>query len=217
RRARRIVGENANIIIVAEKAAHLDYLIDLHEKFRVTVIAHGGQPSLLNNEYFVESIKKVTNLKKSFYIFSITDFDPPGRQIADTFVENLKFFGIKNIKLRDLIHPDSLTRREIEISRHRLTTDRRTKEWYEEEKKKNFKNMKYLKIKRKTGSGKRKKTVTEYYGLTSEAVTGERLDEKFKKYMLPLLGRAEDYLKEYELGNLEDEIRKLILFKMTGR
>lgn len=212
-RAHRLVGENTNIIIVAEKLGHLDYLMDLHEKFRVSIIAHGGQPSLLNNEYFVESIKSKAHLGKSFYIFTIGDYDPVGRQIGNTFIGNLNFFGIKNVRVRDLVHPDVLTPEQVKLSRYRLRDTRRTREWHAAEKKKNYKNAKFLKETRRVG----RKTVTDYFGLMAESVTTENLDKKIKQYMLPILGRAEDYLKEYELNNLEGEIRNLILYKMIGR
>ncbi len=213
----RIAGENENVILFAEKIGEMDFLKDIHDKYKISVLALGGKPSVLNVEYFVDSLKKKgVHLNRSFYVFSIVDFDPHGWIVRDSFIEDLIFYGVKNIKLYDLIHPDMLTAEETKLSRYRLTPAKRmeriTSEWYKQAKKKNYKNMKYLVEKKKR---KRKSEIT-YYGLEAEAVSAKRINQKLKELMLPILGKAEDYLREYELRKLNEAIRELILFKMTG-
>ena len=69
-----------------------------------------ASPSVLNAEYFVDDIKAGrTSLRRSFYLYSIVDFDPSGWIIRDAFLDSLRFYGIKNIQTFDLINPDMLT------------------------------------------------------------------------------------------------------------
>ena len=76
---------------------------------------------MLNTEYFVDDMKaQGVKLRKSFYLFSIVDFDPSGWIIRNAFVNNLKFYGIPNIKVTDLITPDRLTAEEARHSRFQI-------------------------------------------------------------------------------------------------
>jgi hypothetical protein len=53
------VGVNANFIPFSEKLGHFGYLTELQQQHNVSVIALGGQPSVMNVEYFVDDLKKV--------------------------------------------------------------------------------------------------------------------------------------------------------------
>ena len=46
------------------------------------------------------------------------DYDPSGWIVRDAFMNNLKFYGISNTRIIDLIHPDMLTPEEIKFSRY---------------------------------------------------------------------------------------------------
>ncbi|MEK7360586.1 MAG: hypothetical protein AAB133_00740, partial [Pseudomonadota bacterium] len=84
------VGVNANFIPFSEKLGHFGYLTELQQQHNVSVIALGGQPSVMNVEYFVDDLKKVKsgqvladrpmmlrlpapaakiNLRRSFYLY----------------------------------------------------------------------------------------------------------------------------------------------------
>lgn len=211
--ANRTVGENANVILFAEKLGHHDFLTDIQDKYKISILALGGKPSVLNIEYFVDSLKeKGVDLRRSFYVFSIVDFDPHGWIVRDSFIEDLNFYGINNIKLVDLIHPDMLTAKEVEMSRYRIPQDKRdiklNKYWLRQVKKNNYKNMKELIEK------KGKKQVL--YGLEAESISAKRLSGKIKELILPILGKKEDYLKDYELRNLSEKIKQMIIWHMTG-
>jgi len=98
-RVNRKVGLNANIILYAEKIGHADFLSEIAEKYQISVIAFGGQPSIMNIEYLVDDIKsRKIDIRRSFFIFSIVDFDPSGWIVRNSFIDDLKRFGIKNIK-----------------------------------------------------------------------------------------------------------------------
>jgi len=215
--ANRTVGSNANIILFSEKVGHHDFLTDIQDKYKISILALGGKPSIMNIEYFVDHLKKERiNLNRSFYIFSIVDFDPHGWIVKNSFLADLKFYGVKNIKLVDLIHPDMLTREEIEMSRYRIPQSKKDQylnnRWLKEVKKKHYRNMKYLLAKKKT----KKKIFHTLYGLEAEAVSTKRIEKKLEEVMVPILGKKEVYLKAWELDNLNNRIREYILFKLTG-
>jgi len=208
----RKMGVFGNVIPFAEKLGHFDYLAELNEKHHVTVIALGGQPSVLNVEYFVDDIKAGrTSLRRSFYFYSIVDFDPSGWIIRDAFLNSLRYYGIKNIQCFDLINPDMLTPEEILQSRYPIKAgpdmEEKNRRWLEEASRRRYANMKYL-IEERGGK-------TKLYGLEAEAVSTAKIDAKLKEIMEPVLGEDEARLKIYELKNLDKAVQELILFKVT--
>lgn len=183
--ANRRVGKNANIILFSEKLGHQEFLLEMAEKFKCSTIALGSQPSVCNVEYFVDDMKsKGVDLRKKFHVFGVTDFDPHGRIIRDTFIKDLKFYGIKNIKALDLIHPDMLTEDEIKISRYRLLQKpgrqwQLVNKWLKLIRKEKYKNERFLVEEDKKGH--------YYCGLESESVSSKRLSEKLAVEILPLI------------------------------
>ena len=210
--AHRRVGANANIILFSEKLGHQAFLSDIADKYNVSIIALGGQPSVLNVEYFVDTLKEAKiNLQRSFYLFSIVDYDPSGWIIRDAFMDNLRFYGIPNTRVIDLIHPDMLTPEEIKFSRVIIKDIEsmrvKNKNWLKEVHKRDYKNQQYLE--------ETKKDKKILYGLEAESVSGKRLTEELEKEMVPLIGKSEDLLKIYELKKLDKAIKDLIIHKVT--
>ncbi len=110
------IGNNHHIILFAEKRGHLNFLLEMHEKYDITIISLGGQPSLLSAEYFIDDMKaKKINVRQTFHLFSLVDFDPSGWIIRNAFIKDLEFYGIKTVKVFDLIHPNLLTQKEIDL------------------------------------------------------------------------------------------------------
>ncbi|MBI5555897.1 MAG: hypothetical protein HY920_08625, partial [Elusimicrobia bacterium] len=143
------MGANANIILFSEKLGHQEFLSEIADKYNISIIALGGQPSVLSVEYFVDTLKQARiGLQRSFYLFSIVDYDPSGWIIRDAFMNNLKFYGIPNTRVIDLITPDMLTPEEIKLARYRIpeTEAMRVKNlnWLKEVHKRNYKNQEYL-------------------------------------------------------------------------
>ena len=214
--ANRRAGANANIVLFSEKLGHQNFLSDMADKYNVSIIALGGQPSVLNTEYFVDTIKKTSiDLRRSFYLFSIVDYDPSGWIIRDAFLNNLHFYGIKNTRVIDLIHPDMLTPEEIKFSRYRIPARKsmqvKNKNWLKQVHERDYKNQKYL-IKETWRGNKLKKVL---YGLEAESISGKRLTKKLEEEMVPLLGKSEDLLKLFELKKLDKTIKDLIVYKVT--
>ena len=210
--AHREVGANANIILFSEKLGHQDFLSDIADKYKVSILALGGQPSVLTSEYFVDVVRsRGVNLQRSFYLFSIVDYDPSGWIIRDAFMDNLRFYGIPNTRIFDLITPDMLTPEEIKLARYRIpaTEAMRVKNinWLKEAYKRNYRNQEYLE--------EIKKGKQILYGLEAESISGKRLTQKIEEVMVPLIGKSEDLLKIYELHQIDAAIKALIIHKLT--
>ena len=208
----RRVGGNANIVLFSEKVGHQDFLSEIADKYNISILALGGQPSVLTVEYFVDELKKQNiNLRRSFYLFGIVDYDTSGWIIRDAFINDLEFYGIANTRVFDLIHPDMLTPEEIAVSRVLIKTseEMRTKnrDWLKEIHKRDYRNQQYLE---ETERGE-----TTLYGLQAEAVSSKRLTKELEQEMVPLIGKSEDLLKIYELKILDKAIKDLILHKVT--
>lgn len=216
KKATRKVGVNANIILVAEKEGHQDFLLEMQDKYQISTIALGGQPSLLNIEYFVDDLKKQkVNLQRSFYVFTIVDYDPSGWIIKDAFRDNLNHYGIKNLEVTDLVHPDMLTPGEVQSSRFRIparpSMRAKNENWLRQVKKRNYKNQKYLIEETREKKG----TKRTLYGLEAEAVSDTRLEKELDTLLESLLGKTEEILKLSQLKRLQESIKNLILGKLT--
>ena len=210
--AHRRLGPNANIVLFSEKLGHQAFLSEMADKYGVSVIALGGQPSVVNIEYFVDVVKKANvNLKRSFYLFSIVDYDPSGWIIRDAFLADLAFYGIRNVRMVDLITPDMLTPEEVRMSRYRIPMGQDMKvknaDWLKEVSKRKFQNQELL-VEERRG----RKIL---YGLEAESVSGKRIAARLAKIMVPLVGKSEDLLKVYELRQLNEAIKALIVHSVT--
>lgn len=210
--AHRRVGASANIVLFSEKLGHQSFLSEMAERYQVSIIALGGQPSVVNSEYFVDSLRAAgVNLRRSFYLFSVVDYDPSGWIIRDAFVNNLAFYGIRNVRMVDLITPDMLTPEEVGFSRYRLPVKGdmavKTGDWLKEVHRRKYANQPLLE---ETERGQQ-----VLYGLEAEAVSGQRLAAKLEEVMAPLVGKSEDLLQLYELRKLDEAVRELMLHKLT--
>ena len=123
---RRIGDKNGHILLVAEKRGQWPWLKRMAEDFDVTVIALGGQPSLLSTEYFVKELKaSKVKLKKATPVLTVVDYDPSGDSIERSFIRQLKEFGIKGPIATPLMTPKNLTDEQIELNKYRLSRKKR--------------------------------------------------------------------------------------------
>ncbi len=212
KKSNRKVGYNANIILFSEKAGHQDFLEEIYEQYQVSILALGGQPSVLNVEYFVDELKKQkVDIRRSFYLFSIVDYDTSGWIIRDAFVDNLRHYGVRNTQVIDLVHPDMLGPDEVKLSRYRIETEgmaAKNQAWLKEVHKRDYQNQKFLEEETKRGE-------KILYGLESESVSAKRLSAALEVSMVPMIGKTEEGLKTFQLKKLNDAIRQLILHKVT--
>ncbi len=210
--AHRSVGGNANMILFSEKLGHQHFLSEIADKYNVSIIALGGQPSVLSSEYFVDTLKDTgLDLRRSFYLFSIVDYDPSGWIIRDAFLNNLRFYGIKNTRVFDLVTPDMLIPGEVKLARYRIPTSQgmkvKNKNWLKQVHKRDYKNQRYLE--EETTDGEQ-----ILYGLEAESISGKRLTAKLEEEMVPLIGKSEDLLRIYELRKLDEALEALIIHKL---
>lgn len=171
---------------------------------------------MLNVEYFVDEIKSVwDNLKRSFYLFSIVDFDPSGWIIRDAFLKDLRFYGIKAFRCVNLIHPDLLKTEpvnEVLLARYPVRAgpdmEKKNREWLEAVSKEQYANMKYLIEQQPRGNPK-------LYGLEAESISTKRVTQELETVMKPILVGDEAHLKLLEMKNLNEAVKELIIFKLT--
>ena len=212
KKSNRKVGYNANIILFSEKTGHQDFLEEIYEQYQVSILALGGQPSVLNVEYFVDELKRQkVDIRRSFYLFSIVDYDPSGWIIRDAFIDDLHHYGIKNTQVIDFIHPDALSPDEVKLSKYRIKTEGmavKNQAWLKEVKKRDYQNQKYLEEEPKRGE-------KILYGLESESVSAQKLSTALEVSMVPMIGKTEDVLKIIQLRKLNSVIKQLIAHKLT--
>ena len=166
------IGSNYHIILFAEKQGAFSFLEEMHEKYNITIIALGGQPSLLSAEHFVDDLKRrKIDIRQKFYLFSIVDYDPSGGIIRDAFVEDLQFYGMKHLKVTDLVSPSALDPKILNLRIYPLPRPPNMK----------TKNQKWLDA---TGGIDGK-----LYGLESEAIPKETLEASIQSKIKKLLGR----------------------------
>jgi len=213
-RSNRKVGLNANVILYSEKLGHQDFLEEIAEKYQVSILALGGQPSVMNVEYFVDDLKsKGVNLQRSFFLFSIVDFDTSGWIVRNSFVDNLKRYGIKNINNSELIHPDMLLPDEILLARYPVRENEQTAKkntaWIREVKKLQYENYDFI-APEKDRRGNR-----VVHGLEAESVSSKRLKQVLDGVLPSLLGKDEKLIKIMMLQDLRKSIQDLILQKIS--
>lgn len=109
----RIGDRLPNVLIVCEKDSLSDKLRLLHERFGVSTIVLGGQPSLIGTEFFAEKIAHLGPIRLIAYV----DYDPAGWIIARAFVEQLTRYGIAcGGGVEDfLVRPEHFTAEELEL------------------------------------------------------------------------------------------------------
>jgi len=151
------------------------------------------------------------NLRRSFYLYSIVDYDPSGWIIRDAFIKNLNHYKIKNTKVYDLINPDMLTPDEIMLARYPIRAgadmEAKNKKWLADVSQRHYKNQKYL-VEEKNGK-------VTLYGLEAESISTAKLTETLNEVMVPIIGGNEEALKIYEMKNLNQAIKDLMVFKLT--
>lgn len=212
--ANRKAGINANVILFAEKVGHQGFLLEINNKYQISTIALGGQPSVMNIEYFVDDLKAGgVDIRRSFFLFSIVDYDTSGWIIRDAFIDDLKRYGIKNIQNIDLINPDILTPEEIQLSRYPLSDaedmSKKNTAWLKQIRQMQYQNQKYM----DPDNGRQGKRII--YGLEAEAVFTARLAKKLDDLVPPLLGKNERLLVIYRMEELNQAIKDLMVQKLT--
>lgn len=88
---------NPHIIVMNEKEADEDYLKQVQDLTGATFIATGGQPATITMEYFSDALRqKLAGLPPAtpLVVIALTDYDPFGWTLKDTFLSHLMTFGL---------------------------------------------------------------------------------------------------------------------------
>ena len=195
----RQIGINSHVILFAEKSGHYPLLETIARELDVTILSLGGQPSLLSVEYFMDEMKEQgINIQKSFYTFSLVDYDPSGWIIRDAFLHDLRFFRVKHIKHRDLILPGIFSPEEIELNKYLPSTSPQME----------AKNKKWL---RESGG-----INGELYGLEADVAPAERITELFRAQTKDLVQSTENIRKGRAMLRLAEALREYILARLQA-
>ena len=192
--ANNIVGPEGYVILFSEKHGHFPLIQSIGANLEVTLISLGGQPSTLSVEYFVDEIKAHGfDVRKSFYIFCLVDYDPSGWIIKDSFLNDLAFFGIRHVKVFDMVTPAILTPEEIELNQYRFPDPPEMQK----------KNRKWM---AKTGG-----INGQFLGLEADSVPPERLHDYFMEHAASLVGPSEPRRRANAMTDLSDSLNDFAL------
>lgn len=136
-----VVGDSLPaIIFFAEKQGHLRALQQIAAEKGVTIIALGGQPSLLTTEGLADALMaKQVDLNQRFYLLTDVDYDPSGNIIAEAFRHQLLQMGVEETLRFDLIQPESFTPTEVKYFKFPVPQDtksdiKKTRLWMDKSK-----------------------------------------------------------------------------------
>ena len=114
----KVGAYNPHVILMAEKESHFKFLQQTQDLTGASIIATGGQPSTITSEYFTDALKTkldAAGILDQITVLSLTDYDPFGWSLLDTFMGDLKTFGIKNAQVINLSIPRNYTAEELEF------------------------------------------------------------------------------------------------------
>lgn len=124
---RRIGTTRPEILVFAEKAGWIRFLIDLYDELGVSVLALGGEPSALTSEYTARDISAALAGAQLVRLIGIVDYDPAGDIIANAFQTQLAIAGLASSSLTTMIDPKNYSQDEIAIFKYPLPTKEKTK------------------------------------------------------------------------------------------
>jgi hypothetical protein len=120
------------VVVFAEKIGYFRFLLRIHRKWGVTVMALGGTPSLLSSQYLAEALGDLEG--QALDLVSLCDWDPAGHDIIRAQKRHLELEGIEVRSLRDLIRPEHFTDEEKQLFQFPIPSRQKTRNrrWLEE-------------------------------------------------------------------------------------
>lgn len=119
----RSLGETyPHILMIAEKIGHLAHLQEFQKQYGFTIMALGGEPSLMSAEYLYDELSaKIPEPKAvTLRLIFMTDYDPAGNFIATAFSTHLTTFGMKLHTRSDVMLPSRFTPDELPNATYHL-------------------------------------------------------------------------------------------------
>jgi len=109
-------GLGKNPILAVEKESLFSVFENMSKLLGIHIYASGGQASLSGTEYFYDKLP----VKDVVELFTLTDFDPSGLDIDNTFKEQFGLYGNKVKRKRVGVHPEYYTPEELERSLYKV-------------------------------------------------------------------------------------------------
>lgn len=113
------------VVLFAEKTGFFRWLLRMHERFGLTVVALGGAPSFLSSEYLARDMKQA-GFEGRLWLLSVVDHDPSGWALAEAFREQLETLGFEAVQLSHLHGPEHFSDVELEMLSYPLPGRQKT-------------------------------------------------------------------------------------------
>ncbi len=132
------------LILFAEKGGRFELVREIAREHDATGLALGGYPSSLSTEYLLYALHQQGALpfdrvhdgdgagSAELHLFSVVDYDPSGYWIERGFADQVRTFGVGEVTLHSLIHPQRLDPEKVSLSRYKLKKGSKTTNWLEE-------------------------------------------------------------------------------------
>ena len=138
REAFRIIGrKNPRFVFFTEKEGLFWFCEKVAKELGITAIASHGEPGLLTMEYFSEELKK--RKVKNIVLACLTDYDPWGYNIAQSFKEKLEEpvfdFKVKFTNLtvlKEIFEPEVVEEKKRDLSNVSESKKKQVKVWMDE-------------------------------------------------------------------------------------
>lgn len=189
--AMRKIGRNWHVMIIGEKHGKYAVLEEISRDLDCTVFTLGGKPSILSAEYLVDEYKALgIDIRSSLYLIVVVDYDANGWLIRDAIIDDLKFYGMKNIQAIDIILPQILTKEELNLAKFPLpeSESKLNEDWVE-----------------RTGGIDGK-----IFGFESDSVPYERLKQKIIESGTPYVGDPEIIRRGKTVLDLSQNLNRLV-------
>jgi len=110
---RRIGARRPAIVLVVEKYSLIQVMADASERFGISGIVLGGNPSWISTEHFCWKLLEALGGERPVRLITLVDYDPFGWLLAGMFRDQLERYGISTGSMKHLVLPAMFTAEEI--------------------------------------------------------------------------------------------------------
>jgi hypothetical protein len=126
----RIIGQtHGNFILFVEKEGLYPIAREIALQYDLTTLSLSGFPSQMATEYLLYAMGHLGALNGPIRLFCITDWDPSGYWIEQSFAQQIESYGVKVDSIHSLTHPKRLSPDLVEVSKYRLKNNTKTENW----------------------------------------------------------------------------------------
>lgn len=119
----RFLGERRpGVVIVCEKVNLFPAALLACQRWGISGVCLGGNPTWLPTECFAEKLLEVFDPAQPLHLVTLVDYDPFGWLLAEMFRDQLSRYGLTTAELRHLVLPSRFTPKELRDTSYRLTS-----------------------------------------------------------------------------------------------